>query len=351
MFATPKEANVLKWLSLAVALLTAGPAFAAEPYNWGTETSSYTNGPQYATSKAICRRVGPPKPSPTDQPTATQAKALKNCSAETLYYAPGGQPDYVKARQCAFVGAAHGDDEVFGGSTILMQVYANGLGVPRNLDLATAYACRIDGAPAESDGRVLHIQALKTEPGRLDFCDDITSGLAEGFCQARASDKAAVGRDGQLKRLVDRLSPAARALYPAMKKSFDGFNGAHGDGEVDLSGTGRAAFEIEEQDHVRDQFLKDLDRLISGRWPAAADAKGADDQLNASYKRALAWAGGKDNDTTTKPQDIRKTQRAWLIYRDAFVRFALVAAPALNQDAVLTRLTHLRTAQLDELSG
>jgi hypothetical protein len=31
---------------------------------------------------------------------------------------------------------------------MFMQIYANGLGVPRNLDLATAYACQIEGAPA-----------------------------------------------------------------------------------------------------------------------------------------------------------------------------------------------------------
>lgn len=57
---------------------------------------------------------------------------------------------------------AGSDDNVFRGSTVLMQVYADRLGVPHNLDLATDYACQLDGGPAEKDARVLSIQARKT---------------------------------------------------------------------------------------------------------------------------------------------------------------------------------------------
>jgi uncharacterized protein YecT (DUF1311 family) len=72
--------------------------------------------------------------------------------------------------------------------------------------------------------------------------------------------------------------------------------------------------------------------------------------MNASYHKAMAWAGDMDNPTTTKPDDIRKAQRAWLAYRDAFNRFAAAASDA-SADAVLARLTTLRTAQLDDLVG
>ena len=75
----------------------------------------------------------------------------------------------------------------------------------------------------------------------------------------------------------------------------------------------------------------------------------ADGQLNAGYRRALAWADGKTNDTTVKAKDIRDAQRAWLVYRDAFVGFAAAAAPGVARDAVLARLTKLRTAELDQL--
>jgi uncharacterized protein YecT (DUF1311 family) len=137
-----------------------------------------------------------------------------------------------------------------------------------------------------------------------------------------------------------------------MKKAFDAFVRAHGTGEVDLSGTARAALMIAEQDAVRNQFAKDLDSLLVDRWASAtvADAKAADAQMNLSYHKAMAWAGRKDNPTTTKPDDIRKAQRAWLAYRDAFGRFAAAAAD-VSADAVLAHLTKLRTAQLDDLVG
>ncbi len=190
---------------------------------------------------------------------------------------------------------------------------------------------------------------MKTKPGHLDYCDDITSGLGEGYCQARDSDQASVGRDARLAAMVSRLPAAAKPLYGAMKTAFDAFVDAHGDREVDLSGTARAALELREQDNVRDQFARDLARLLSGSWPAATDAAAADGQLNASYLRALAWAGAKTNDTTIEAKDIRETQRAWLTYRDAFVRFAAAAVPGVARAAVLARLAKLRTAELDQL--
>jgi uncharacterized protein YecT (DUF1311 family) len=347
---------MLRYLA-AMALLLA-PALSGaqtgglDPRNWGAEHSALTAGPQFAKSKAICRRLGDPDPPAADRPTSAEIAALKGCSSEKLYYGEGMTPDFRKARLCAFIEVAGADDQVFGGSTILMQVYANGLGVSRNPDLATAYACRIEGAAAESDGRVLHMQALKTKPEHVDYCDDITSGLAQGYCQSRASAKAAVGRDARLKALQAGLSPSARPLYAPMKAAFDAFVDAHVRGEVDLSGTARAAEEFQEEDKVRDQFEKDLRRLLAGQWAAgsAQDAKAADAQLNASYRKALASAAGKDNFSTVKADDIRKAERAWLAYRDAFHPFAAAAAPNVNPDAVGTRLTKLRTAQLDDLA-
>lgn len=305
-----------------------------------------------AETKRICERVGRPKPPAGDRPTPAQARALAGCSAEKLYYGQGVKPDYVKARQCAFLEAQDNKAEVFAGNTILMQLYANGLGVTRDPDLATAYACLVDGAPAEVEGRVAHLQSLKSKPDpSFDYCDDITSGLAMGYCQARDSDHTAVGRDARITALVATLPAAARSLYAPMKKSFDAFVDAHGD-EVDQAGTARAAEVIAEQDKARDQFVRDLDRLASGRWPAAssADAQAADAALNASYRKALAYAANADNVGTIKPDYIRKTQRLWLVYRDAYLRFA-AGVPGISRDAALARLTRLRTADLDRIAN
>lgn len=336
-------------VSLAAALL-AGSGMAQDHSNWGAP-DEWSSDPQYATSKAICRRVGAPRLPPGDQPSAAQAKALKGCDSEKLYYGHGAKPDYARARQCAAIEARGDGDLAFGGATILMQIYANGRGVARNPDLATAYACGIWGAPAELHGRVMHLQGLKTKPeDDFDICDDITSGLMMGECSARASRELAVSRDARIATLVARFPPTAVALYPPLKRAFETFLAAHGEGEVDLSGTARGAMMTEEKDRVRDQFVLDLTRLAEGRWPAAtaAEASAADAQLNASYRKALTWAAGETY-STVKPDEIRQAQRAWLTYRDAFARFAAASGQA-RPDAVLARLTRLRTAQLDALA-
>jgi hypothetical protein len=61
----------------------------------------------------------------------------------------------VRARQCACPErTSRADTGGFSGNTMLMIIYANGVGAERNLDLATTLACRLDGAPAEEDGRL-----------------------------------------------------------------------------------------------------------------------------------------------------------------------------------------------------
>ena len=336
---------------LALALL-ATPA-PEPPYNWADETASYTQTPEFAKSKAVCRRLGAPRPPRADRPTLAQRAALKGCDAETLYYGQGVKPDYVRARQCAFTQPP--TDEVFGGATILMQVYANGLGVAKDLDLATAYACMIEGAPMESDGRVTHLQALKAKPqkGRFDYCDDITSGLAQGYCASLDAKTQDLARDARLKAATAKLPAAARPAYADMTRAFDAYVTAHVEGEIDLSGTARAAQAIEEEAAVRDAHLKELSQLLSGRWPGAttAQARAADAALNATYRKTLATAGAKTNLTTITPDGVRKAQRAWLAWRDAYVRFARAAAPGVSADAVQARLTKERTGELDGMVG
>lgn len=337
-------------LALAALLLAAQPGGVTQ--NWGDERSALTSTRQYAASKATCRRLGEPRPPAADLPTPAQRRALKGCDSEKLYYGQGARPDYARARQCALVEAEGEDAEVFGGSTILMQAYANGLGAARNLDLATAYACNIDGAPAERDGRVNQLQSLKTKPSakRFDYCDDITSGLYGGFCSARDSAAAAVGRNAKVKGMAAGLPPAAQPLYAPMQRAFDAFVDVHGDEEVDLSGTARASLVIAEQDATRDAFAADLKRLLAGKWPPAspAQAAAADAALNATYRRALAFTATKDNYSTVKPDGVRKAQRAWIAHRDAFTRFAAAAAPGVSASSIAARLTTLRTKQLEE---
>lgn len=351
IFPGVNEGRDMKKIAFALAAIGAlsGIAVAGETvWNWGTVSDEYSSDPGFADSKAICRKLGAPVIPATDRPGAADAAALKGCNSEALYYGEDRPPDYIKARQCAILEDGTDDEGFFGGKTILMEVYANGLGVQKNLDLATALACSVEGAPMENDGRVRHLQDLKTAPDHFDVCDDVTSGYASGWCAQRESTLAAGERDKKMAAVVQRLPAGSRPSFPALQTAFDAFVRARTDGEVDLSGTMRDVFITDTEDGERNQFLTDLTRLADGKWLGAdhTAAVAADAALNKSYQKAMACAktGGLG---TVEPDGIRAAERAWIGYRDAYVRFA---APAVSQDAVLARLTNLRTAELDDLS-
>ncbi len=331
-------------------LLVIAIAIAGALASGGAATAAPTDK-----SAAICKALEDREAPAADRPTPAQIRSLKDCDSEALYYGEKGPPDFTRARLCAFQdddGSAAG---VFSGPTILMQLYANGLGgVKRDLDLATAYACAIDGAPAEIEYRVQHLQALKTktEPKRFDYCDDITSGLAGGFCAARDATIANKARSAQTAALEARIPAAAKPAWAALRKASAGFVDAHG-GEVDESGTARAQMVIDEEEATRNAFTAQVAGLLDRRWPVsvtAADFDAADQALNAAYEKAMAHLASKDNVTTVKPDDSRRAQRAWIVYRDAFMAFAPLAVPDTAAKAVAARLTQERTKALADLA-
>ena len=79
----------------------------------------------------------------------------------------GMKADPVSARQCAFLERDARNEQVMAGSTMLMTVYANGVGAKRHLDVATHLPCGIAGASMEPDGRAQtrRAEGQRTDPG------------------------------------------------------------------------------------------------------------------------------------------------------------------------------------------
>jgi hypothetical protein len=336
--------------SAVVALGLCGLA-AASAQDWSQNKDEITS--DYTQSKAICRGVINREPPAADRPDERTAAALKGCDSEKLYYGIGVKPDPVRARQCAFLEMPHEADEgVFAGRTMLMTIYANGVGAKRDLDVAIHLACGLDGAPAEMDGRVRHLAALKAKGwnGRdFDFCDDITSGLAGGYCAGRGADIAAPLRAAKIARLTSGWSVNDSQAFAALQRSYAAFVDAHSSGEVDLSGTARAAIETVVEERARDAFVDILQRLVSGRAPAFTHAQFAvaDATLNAAYRKALAEAGPADAPGAVQKEGIRQAQRAWLRYRDAFLAFAAAKFPNVSRNSLAAWLTETRTKMLE----
>ena len=337
-----------------VLLLGVGPALASD---WADDRDAAKN-PQFAKSQAICRALKAVKVPEADAPDVAQAARLADCSSEALYYGIGRPIDAVAARQCAFVEKKAADPQVddfgFTGDRSLMTIYANGIGAARNLDVATALACRDGFAQAETDGRVLHLAKLKAERwAGTDFslCDDITSGMMMGICADHDQLIQRSKRNQALADLTAGWTPADRAALAALRRSASAFTDARGENEVDQSGTGRGAFVVAAEDKQEQAFLALLESIAAGKLaPASAEeTKAADAALNARYADLMRKAPDLFKDTTLTRTEVASTERAWLRYRDAWVAFARIKFPALSPDALLTRLTRDRTAQLGDV--
>lgn len=336
---------------LAVALAIA--AAVEPPWDWGDTKDEWNSSPGFESSKALCRKLRDREPPASDRPDAAGAAALNGCDSEALYYGIGQPADPAKARQCAFLEAERGDGGVFSGRTMLMTIYANGRGAKRDLDVATHLACGIEGAPMESHGRVTHLAELKAQGWKgqdFHFCDDITSGLAMGYCSGHNARIAGALREKALAAMSAGWTSAEKQAFARLRAAHAAYVDAHGDGEVDMRGTARGAMAISAQESLRDELVEVLERLRSGRaLPTPASRLQAEDAaLNAAYRQRLREAAAETSEFpgAVTPQGIRSAERAWLRYRDAFLAFAAVKFPRVPRNELAAWLTRQRTALL-----
>jgi hypothetical protein len=249
-----------------------------------------------------------------DEPTTE----LKDCSSEDLYFGIGVAQNPDLARQCAYQERKSGGP-VYGGAGVLAMIYANGIGVKRNKDLALRFACEINGAPAEMEGRIKHL--LSFEGNDFDLCQDITSGYMIGFCNAHEKKLTDVKRQERLQKVVKTVTGPDKVLLDKLQAASREFIEVRIRNEVDLSGTWAAARMINEETVLEEDFLQMLERYGQGnpnRY-TAQDLISREKKMQAALTRI---AQAKFDLTTVTPEKIAKTQKAWEGYRDAFAEFA-----------------------------
>lgn len=294
--------------------------------------------------KNICRQVAHISIHSVDA-GADLAKTLDNCDAADFYYGIQHPRDFAKARQCAYLKKDF--------STLTM-IYANGKGVPRNWDLAIHFACQAGFAPAEIEARVLHLVQLRDQQATatdFDICDDVTSGYMMGVCTARQEQLTQAQRRHQLDALMVNWNTADKAAFLQLQQAANAFFTVRSANEVDLSGTARAALEIEEQASLRDDFLTALQQLTTGKFPLYTPQQVVqlDQQLNAVYQQI---ENNRDFSVGTIDRaGVQKTQRSWLKYREAWVEFGKVKYPQVNAQTWRAWMTEKRIQMLQDLAA
>jgi uncharacterized protein YecT (DUF1311 family) len=298
------------------------------------------------------------------QPPAETTGTFKtDCDSAAFYFGIGRPRDFVAARKCAYVERGHTsvvDANPFAGPGALSMLYANGEGTPRNIELARRFTCENGwAAPAELAIRLDELAKIETSahPIHFDLCDTATSGLSEGWCASINSCLQEVRRLEALHTFTDTLSPDALPAFRKLQGAEDAFDELRSGNEVDLSGTGRAAFELEEQDKLRDQFLINLKRFSAPHVVSPVPLPSADRQLNAAYQRLQQSLPSREQQArdpdsmagTINFDGVQKTQRAWLDLRSAWIAFAKVTHSTASPNQVAAILTMQRVHQQQSL--
>ena len=307
-----------------------------------------------------CMRVRDAAPPPSDLAGADAAAGgaqRARCDAQLLYYdtldnANAPAADWARVRACAF--ATHDQ-------AVLMMLYANGLGVAENRDLALKYACSLGGAPLELRGRTETLSHPSQSAARpvegdalpgagialFDQCDDAASRLTINTCAAIAQRRDAHAAQLRLETLAARWPAQDRAALARLQTALQAFADARGRYEADLMGTlGTLYAPAAENARAAEttQFLDDLQRYEKGWLPKYTPGQhaGFTSQLDQAYRKVLA----------DDPQDaagVQATEQAWARYRDAWVAFGAVRYPAVPAQAWEARLSARRIQQLRKL--
>jgi uncharacterized protein YecT (DUF1311 family) len=282
-------------------------------------------------------------------PTADALPNGLNCSDNLLkhYYAARTEADFARLRRCAYAGVADAarqgitDDAPEGGwlqgPAVLAMLYANGEGIAPNLRLAEHFACGIHGG--WDDGTDL-AQAIEAERLRghnrypLDICKTPTGLQINVNCLNMKEEKVAAEIAVEQKRFEAGQSPtvddAFRRLLAA-RKAYRDIYGAQFSGGTSGNGQGIMEQAIDE-DKSWVQTLKDLE---AGKTPQYnnADLRRADANLNRLYQQRLG-------DETPGPGgvQIRKPERVWLKYRDAWVVYGTLRWPQTSPESWLAWL-------------
>ncbi|AMP88997.1 lysozyme inhibitor LprI family protein [Legionella pneumophila] len=295
-------------------------------------------------TKKLCQSVAHLSVPSQNQLNEASKASLKNCDALDLYYGFNAAPDYDKAFQCALMNKDY---------NILVMAYANGRGATFNPDLAMHFACMMeDAAPAEMDGRIAHLAQIKENNKKtsFDICDDITSGYMMGWCSSIDQRLEDAKRNKKIKSLVSQWTNQEQLLYQQVRKTAEVYIHDHSMNEIDLSGTARGAFAINAQLGLNQRLFELLQKVDRCETPLATTKQyeELDKQLNRIYKKLMADTSSFQDTTITK-EGIKKTEIAWIKYRDAWIQLARAKCPKISAESWQVLLIQDRIKLLNEI--
>jgi hypothetical protein len=263
-----------------------------------------------------------------DHPTPEEAKGLKGCVSEELYFGFEKKPDYVAARKCAYLEMDQGKNFPFAGKAILMMVYANGNGATRNLDLATRLACEVPGSPGDLAGRIHEIDRFKTFKAHVNFsiCDHAAASYMYDQCAIMDYRFDHLDREKTLVSITANFTASQKKAYQALHQAAAAYFKVEAAKGIEL----KATHEIQEVEFLERGFVSNLQQLERGELPkfSAPEAAKLETAMKSAFDKALAYKRHDSSNVT--PEGLKETQKEWLNYRKAWVQFGKARYPAVT---------------------
>jgi hypothetical protein len=321
---------LLAWFALAASAQTGAPAPAAPPE-----------------CAAILARPFDAGLDPSLQP---------DCDSTTFYFGIGKPQDFATAQACALIERyqhVENNKSMFTGAGILSMVYANGEGTPRDLDRARRFVCENKEASAnEMTARLAlidKIAATPVKPPHFDLCATASTGDSWGWCTSIQVREHDAKRFEQLVKMVDGISPEATEAFKKLQAAENEFESLRTEKEVNQNGAARWAWQLQEQDRIRSQFVHDMELFSSANFSQPATLAVVDGYLNNDLNKLQANATQLLQNTTVTWDGVNQTQQAWLKYRQAWRDYESLANPKDSSDAVETEITRERLFHIRKL--
>lgn len=249
-------------------------------------------------------------------------------------------PAKVKMAQWAASGGAT-DPEMIDDSSglVLAMVFANGEGVARNLPLARQFLCQYGGG-IQGDGPAQLLANFDKIMKRGEHFDVCAGGGGEFgrevsfVCLGLEQDR----RAEEIHRLETAIAaasvPQMRDSFLALVSAWEKFHKAYGamDSAICDGGTGCGGITEDDDLKMTASWLAALKSLENNVPPASGADPSTfaqlDNRLNSAYRESLDESKGCAPPDCFAAQ-IRAADRAWLEYREAWVKYGALRWPAL----------------------
>jgi len=284
-------------------------------------------------AKQICASVKDLKLPAADKPAPAAEKALASCVSLDAYFGLGQPADPVKARKCAYAEIDRGAKApLLGGKAILMMVYANGNGAARNYDAAIKLACELGGAPGDDAGRVYQLDRLKKQNwtgNNFSVCDHSSGREMYEQCAILTERFDKIERDQKFNALIAAWKPAEKRAFHTLMEEANKFYEVQAKNGVNLEGT----FEVQEEIFFKNNLLSALEAFERGELPkySAEEFQKSEAEEQAAYLRTQNGPDTKWGTITR--ESVRKSQDAWLRYRNAWTAFGRQKYPSVSEQS------------------